>query len=444
MDIPPLQQCGVPASIGLPILFFCVALIVRAIFSFLETSITAMRLFKLKELARTSSPRYEAMFHALEKNPHQVLIAILITSSLADVTCAALLTNIIETIFTQLNVSEGLGFSLGVGITAMVIVLFGEIIPKNFAKGEGEQIFPKLLWLANFVFRLLSPIVYIVVAVSNFIMLATKGKPAFQEVGDWVSSEQEIQFLIGYIHGKGLMEPEKTEMLQAIFELGTTPINEIMRPMPSIISVDINTNVRDTLKIFTKYQYTRLPVYQDRPENIVGMVHQKDIFYLLSHNEEKSLADIMRPILFIPETVKVSQLLREFRLRQMHIAIVLAEDGTVGGLITLEDVLEEIVGEINDEHEPTPQQIVPLRHGGWLVDASIPLPELGTFLNIIFDPTPTVNVEQVSLSEFMRSQLPVAPKKGDGLQYKDFYFQIQQADAKRVRQVLIFLKNDLR
>lgn len=439
MDLPSEMVCQPPQHIGLPILFFCVALTIRAIFSFLETSITAMRLFKLKELARTTSPRYESLFHTLEKNPHQVLIAILITSSLADVTCATLLTNIIETIFSYFNLAEGLGFSLGVGITAMVIVLFGEILPKNFAKGKGEQIFPKMLPLANFVYWLMSPIVMLVVKFANFIMYSVKGVPAFQESIDWVSSEQEIQFLIGYIHGKGLMEPEKTEMLQNIFELGTTPINEIMRPASTIVSVDITTNVRDTLKIFTKFTYTRLPVYQNNPDNIVGMVHQKDIFYLLSHGEEKSLADIMRPILFVPETVKVSQLLREFRLRQMHMAIVLSEDGTVGGLITLEDVLEEIVGEINDEHEPTPQQIVPLRHGGWLVDATIPLTELGAFLNIDFG-------EQASLSldEFMKEQLKLTPKKGDGFFFKDFYFQVQQADSKHVHQVIVFLKNDLR
>lgn len=433
MDLPPLQH------LGLPILFFCVALIVRAIFSFLETSITAMRLFKLKELARTSSPRYDALFHALEKNPHQVLIAILITSSLADVTCATLLTHIIESTLTYFHFAEGLGFSLGVGITAMVIVLFGEILPKNFAKGQGERIFPKMLWLANFVFWFLSPVVMLVVKFANFIMFAAKGTPAFQEASDWVSSEQEIQFLIGYIHGKGLMEPEKTEMLQNIFELGTTPINEIMIPMAGVISVDINTDVRDTLKIFTKYQYTRLPVYQETTDNIVGMVHQKDIFFLLSHNEQKSLADIMRPILFIPETVKVSQLLREFRLRQMHIAIVLGEDDKATGLITLEDVLEEIVGEISDEHEATPQQIVPLRHGGWLVDASIPIAELSSFLGIIFDTQSDLN-----LNDFMNEQLQHTPKKGEGFLYKDFYFQVQQADARRVKQVIVFLKNDLR
>lgn len=439
MDFPGELVCQPPQQLGLPILFFGIAITLRAIFSFLETSITAMRLFKLKEIARTSGSRYESLFHSLEKSPHQVLIAILITSSLLDVTCATLLTSILESIFSYFKFGEGIGYSLGVGITAMVIVLFGEILPKNFAKGKGDQIFPKMLWLTNLMYWIMSPVVMLVVKFANVLMMSIKGVPAFQEATDWVSSEQEIQFLIGYIHGKGLMEPEKTEMLQAIFELGTTPIKEIMRPSSAIVSVDINTDVRDTLKIFTKCTYTRLPVYQNNPENIVGMVHQKDIFYLLSHGEEKSLADIMRPILFIPETVKVSQLLREFRLRQMHMAIALGEDGTVSGLLTLEDVLEEIVGEISDEHEPTPQQIVPLRHGGWLVDATIPLAELGAFLNINFEETQTQ-----TLADFVIEQLKITPKKGDGFFFKDFYFQIQQADAKQVRQVIVVLKNDLR
>lgn len=433
MDLPPLQ------NFGLPLLGFCIAMTVRAIFSFLETSITAMRLFKLKEFARTSSPRYESFFQMLEKNPYKVLIAILITSSLADVVCATLLTQILETMFTHFSLSEGISFSLSVGITAMTIVLFGEIIPKNFAKGEGEKIFPKIMWLANFVYRIMTPIVALVVLFTNSIMYAAKGKPAFQETQDWVSSEQEIQFLIGYIHGKGMMEPEKSEMLQNIFEIGTTPINQIMLPAANIISVDINTSIQDTLKIFTKYQYTRLPVWKDRVENIVGIIHQKDIFYLLSHGKEKKLVDIMRPILFMPETLKVSQLLREFRLRQMHMAIVVGQDGLVSGLITLEDVLEEIVGEISDEHEVKPQQIVPLRHGGWLVDTSLSLQELGTFLNITFDQS-----QAKTVADFMAEQIKTTPKKGDGFLYQDFYFQVQQADAKKVRRVTIVFKGDIR
>jgi CBS domain containing-hemolysin-like protein len=163
------------------------------------------------------------------------------------------------------------------------------------------------------------------------------------------------------------------------------------------------------------------------------MVHQKDLFLIWSKHEDKTLKDIMRPILFIPESVKVNQLLREFRQQHMHIAIVINEFGGVTGLVTLEDVLEEIVGEINDEYEPTSEKVVPLKQGGWLVDAAITLEELQELLHMSFE-----TESALTLGGFLTEQLQHLPKKGERVLYKKHYFQIQKASAKRVFQVLIF------
>jgi len=153
----------------------------------------------------------------------------------------------------------------------------------------------------------------------------------------------------------------------------------------------------------------------------------------LSNNETRSISEIMRPILFAPESMKVNQLLREFRENSMHIAIVLNEHGIVTGLITLEDVLEEIVGEISDEDEPSAEKIVPLQHGGWLADASVPLEDLQEVLDIIFEAE-----DAVTLGGFLTEQLQHVPKKGERVLYKKLFFQIQKATPRRVQQVLIF------
>ena len=419
-------------SLQTPIIFFFVALAARAVFSFLETSITALRLFKLKELAQ-STEHYEALFAALEQSPHRVLITILIANSIADVTTAALATHITETVFAQWNLSSGLGFSLGIVIASMAIVVFGEIIPKNLAKGRGEKLFKSMLWLTNIMFYVLYPVVSFLVKFSDFIVLKIMGNKNQESGSEWVSSEREIQFLIDYINEKGLMETEKTEMLQNIFDLGHTPVKEIMVPETNIICVSAQSTIKQTLEIFSKHQYTRMPVYEGQLDNFIGMVHQKDIFVLLSKNEDKPLKDILRPMMFIPETIKVNQLLREFRHQQMHIAIVLNEHGSVTGLITLEDVLEEIVGEISDEHELISQKIIPLKQGGWLVDAGITLEELEDLLSITF-----ATEDSVTLGGFLTEQLQHLPKKGERILYKNFYFQVQKAGSKRVLQVLIF------
>lgn len=420
------------SSLQTPIICFFVALLLRAVFSFLETSITALRLFKLKELAKNTG-HYEALFQALEQSPHRVLITILVANSFVDVTTASLASHITQTIFERLQLPSGLGFSLGIAFTSIAIVVFGEIIPKNLAKGKGERLFTSMLWLTNILYYALYPIVSFLIKISDFFVYKLMRTKTYESGSEWVSSEREIQFLIDYINEQGMMETDKSEMLQNIFELGSTPVKDIMKAATDIISIDVNATIKDSLELFAKHQYTRMPAYDGQTDNYIGMVHQKDIFVLLSRNETKTLREIMRPIMFIPESIKVNQLLKEFRQQQMHIAIVLNEHGSCTGLITLEDVLEEIVGEISDEHEPIPEKIVPLKQGGWLVDASIELEDLEKVLKIIFD-----TEDSVTLGGFLTEQLQHLPKKGERVLYKSLYFQIQKASQKRVFQVLIF------
>jgi len=418
-------------SLNVPLLCFGIALLARSVFSFLETSITALRLFKLKELAERTG-KYATLFHALETNPQQVLSTILIANCLADVTSAASATHVTETMFEYFNLSGTLVFPLSIFVTTIAILVFGEIIPKNIAKSRGDKLFGSTLWLANLSFRLLYPVVRLLLHFSNwFVRMIGGGQTT--EASQWVSSEKEIQFLIDYINEKGLMETEKTEMLQNIFELGRTPVREIIIPANEIVSVKVESSLNDILDIFVKRQFTRLPVYQDSTDNIIGMVHLKDVFALLSRGEKKPLKDILHPILFVPETLKVNQLLREFRQQHKHIAVVLNEHGIITGLITLEDVLEEIVGEISDEHEPESEKVIPLKNGSYLVDAGISLQDLQDHLDITIE-----SQESVTLGGFLTEQLQHVPKKGERVQYKNFCFQVQKASPKRAISVLVF------
>lgn len=419
------------ASLQVPIIIFFIGLTARALFSFLETTITALRLFKVKELA-ASTKQYHALFSALEKNPHRVLITILIANSLADVTTASIATHIMEQLFLQINLSGGLGFSLGIGVATLAILIFGEIIPKNIAKVAGERLFTSTLWIANFIFYLFYPLVTFLMKLSDYFVYKIGGTRP-EDSTEWVASEKEIQFLIKYINEKGLMETEKTKMLHNIFELGRTPVKEILVPASDIISVNGAMTSADTVDIFLQHGFTRLPVYEETIDNIIGMVYLKDVFALVARHENKPLKDIVRPIMFVPESLKVNQLLREFRQLHMHIAIVLDEHGSLTGLITLEDVLEEIVGDISDEHETATEKIVTVKDNGWLAHASIALDELGSFLSITFD-----TEDAITLGGFLTEQLQHVPRKGERILYHGFYFQVQKATPKRVLEVLIF------
>jgi len=415
-----------------PFICLCIALSFRAVLSFLETSITALRLFRLKELAHTTT-QYLPLLQTLEKTPQRVLITILVANSFIDVSAASLATFIMSTIFTHIGFSGGIGFTFGITFASIGIVIFGEILPKSFAKIKSEQAFKSVLWLINCIYYTLYPFVTVLVKFSDYVMYKIGGKDALESSSQWISSEREIQFLINYIHEKGLLELEKREMLQNVFQLGSTPVKEVMMPTSKIISLEASSTMEQVCTLFKDHSYTRIPVYEGKQDNIIGMIHQKDLFFMLLKGEQKNLREIVRPIMFVPDVMTVINLLAQFREKQAHIAIVKDEQHELCGLVTLEDLIEEIVGEISDEHESTMGKIMPMGEDEWLVDATITLENLGKFLDITF-----VTEGSVSLAGFLSEQLRHVPQKDEELIYKSFLFQVQKATALHVQFVHIY------
>jgi putative hemolysin len=409
------------------IIVFLLALFFAALFAFLETSFTALRLFKLKELEASMS-RYKDLFKSWETNPQRVLITILIANNLAHVTASVFITEIMQRLL------GGYGLAFGVTTATIMILIFGEIIPKSFAKTHHERLFRHSLWMINFLFKFLHPIVTVLLKLADFF--SHRFGARLLESSEDVS-EKEIEFLIDYSDEKGIMESEKTEMLQNIFDLGQTPVSKVMVPRGDMFLLDVATNLDDVPRIFSDHRYTRIPIYEGKEENIIGFLHHKDLFDLIQKKQRRSLKELVRPILFVPETKKCSQLLSEFLKKRMHMAIIIDEYGSIVGLVTLEDIIEEIVGEIRDEHEKVHTQIIPIEEGGWLIDAGVGLDKLEDLLNIKF---PTGGA--VTLAGFLSEQLQHLPKKGERFFYQGYCFQVQQASPRRVFQVLIFKENE--
>ena len=387
-----------------------------------------MRLFKIKELEHGNT-RYKNFLTTLENHPQFVLITILVATNMACITTAVLLQNIIEGMFADLNLPQGVGFTVGIAAGTIIVSLLGEIIPKSVGQAQSGML-GSLLWLANLIFKILKPIAPPLLAISNYFAKSHKTE------GDDVISEKEIRFLINYIEKKGIMEHEKISMLQNIFRMGSTHVKEILIPNSNIISIDISSDVDSVLNLFENYRYSRFPVFQDNPENIVGIVYQKDLFLNLQLNKNKfNLKDIVKPIIFVPDSLKVSELLKEFKQQSIHMAMVLDEYGSTIGLVTLEDALEEIVGDITDEHDPnsnTDKVTVIKKNKEWLVDATVDLDRLEDFLHIPF------HVETaVTLGGFLTEQAQKLPVKGEKIYYKKYCFTIEKANKKRILRVYI-------
>lgn len=406
---------------------FVISLGVCALFAFMETSVTAMRLFKIKELERTTT-RYKSFLHNLEHRPQYVLISILIATNTVCIMSADLAKDIIVKLLAHLHLPEGVVTTVGIATGAIIVSLFGEIIPKSIAQAK-SSLLSSMLWLANLIYLLLTPISIPLIKVSEYFTKSDGDD-------DQIVSEKELQFLVHYVEKKGIMESEKVNMLKNIFRMGSTHVKEILIPNSNIISVDIKSDIDTILKLFENYRYSRFPVFEDNPENIVGIIYQKDLFLNLQlHKNKFSLKDITKPIIFVPDSLKVSELLKEFKTKSIHMAMVLDEYGSTTGLVTLEDALEEIVGDITDEHDPNQSSdkiTIITKNKEWLVDATADLDRLEEYLQIKF------RVETaVTLGGFLTEQAQHLPIKGEKIYYKNYCFTVEKANQKRVLRVYI-------
>ena len=214
---------------------------------------------------------------------------------------AAVFSNeVMSAISRSLNISESFGFAVGIFLTSITILLT-DLIPKNIATIHGDQLFKSTLWITNIIYYIFYfPVIFL--------------SKVADTVAHWIGGlkkhllqlplKKRLSFSLTTLMKKVSWSAIKRPCLKVSFELGTTPIKEIMVPETSIISINVNSTQKETLDLFSKYQFTRLPVYEDKTDNIIGMVHQKDFFQLLSRSEDKPLRDIVRPIMFVPESAK--------------------------------------------------------------------------------------------------------------------------------------------
>ena len=393
-----------------------------ALVSFLETTVTILRPYQLKAL-RQEVGGYTKLFDIWAEHPQKLLIGILIVNSFIDIVGVLCVSEMMQELFGNM------GIPLSVAVCTMANILLTNLLPKMYGRIHYEKGIRSLVWLAALIIQCLQPIVNILLAMVNNIFAffgndLTSTNDAF--------TEDELEYLIQQSDASGVMDSEKSEMLQNVFGLGEILVEKVMVPKSDMVLLDVNVSIQDAIELMRHHRYSRVPIYDGKEDNIVGIIYHKDLFDHYSQNSDKHLKELVRPVLFTPQTKRVSQLLNEFLKKRMHMAIVIDEFGNVIGLVTLEDLIEEIVGEISDEHEKIHTGIIPLEQGGWLVNASIMLDKLEDFLAIAFDVE-----ESLTLAGFLAEKFEYLPQNGERLLYRGYTFNIQQATDKRIFQVLI-------
>ncbi|MEJ5228907.1 MAG: hemolysin family protein [Pseudothermotoga sp.] len=418
-----------PAS-SLSVFFYFLSIVVliflSAIFSASETALTSVSRFKL--LKKDEKEK----IHRVNK----LLTATLVMNNFVNLLISSIATLLLVRLFR--NVSNGVIALLGTVCTTVVVLLFGEITPKIYAREYSEKVYGMTEKILAFFEKLLSPVIKLLLFLSNKIVRIFGGEA--MEDAPFITSEDIIE-AVNIGKEDGTIDHQEGMIVQRTFQMNETTIKEIMTPRVDVVAVDENASLYQLMQVVNEEGYSRIPVYREDIDNIVGVCYAKDVVGYIQENgaeklQEKKVKEIMREPIFVPETMRVGTLLKIFKEKKVHIAIVVDEFGGTAGIVTLEDILEELIGEIMDEYDY--DEISGIRKVGensYLVNATTPINDLERELGIYFEET-----EHETLAGYLLELFQRIPTVGEEIDVGRFHFRIVAATKNRIERVLMTIK----
>ncbi|MAA71303.1 MAG: magnesium/cobalt efflux protein [Bermanella sp.] len=363
----------IPLSLLFAALFFLV--IFSAFFSSSETGMMSLNRYRMRHLAKQGHGGAKRASKLLNRTDRLIGV-ILIGNNFVNIAAASIATIIAQRIWVD---NPELGVSIATILLTLVILIFSEVTPKTIAANHPEKIAFPASYLLQPLLILLMPFVYVVNGIANMLIKIT-GLKLDQNSKDLLSTE-EFRTLV-YEAG-ALIPPRRQQMLLSILDLETVRVNDIMVPRNEIIGIDLDDNVRDIENIMRTSQHTRLPVWKGNINNIIGVLHMRNAAKILAQDEfnKAELLQVTREPYFIPETAQLHNQLFNFQTEQRRIAIVVDEYGNVQGIATLEDILEEIVGDFTSDVSATSQDITPQEDDSFIIDGTTTIRELNKALN---------------------------------------------------------------
>jgi len=419
------------------IVFFFFFLVLSAFFSGSETAFFSLSKIKLQHLKESGIPAALRVVKLLEE-PRELLITILIGNTLVNVAASTIAALITADISRQFGLSENLVIVLEIIIVVTFLLVLGEITPKIISVKNATKFSQRISFLMYIIKYLFYPVTFVLARFSASISQLL----GIKEVGIYFS-EDELKTLLDVSEEKGAIEEEEREMLHSIFEFSQTTVREIMVPRIDMVCVERKSSLDALINLIKVNGYSRIPLYQDRIDNIIGIIHAKDLLPYIKPAKDGlewqpvDLSSLARQVVFVPENKKIDELLREFQRDKIHMAIVVDEYGGTDGLITLEDILEEIVGEIQDEYDIEGPLIRKLDDNNYLVDAKINIYELQEVLQIPI----AIHEGYDTLAGLIFDHTGYVPKEKERIKFDNCDLIIEKVERSRILTVRIHLKN---
>lgn len=411
-------------SIAIRFIVIIILLGLSAFFSSSETALTTVNKIRIRTLAQAGD-KSAFWVMKLGENQSRMLSAILIGNNVVNLSASSMLTVLATEVFG----SKAAGAATG--ILTLLILIFGEITPKTIATLEAEKNALRFGHVIYILMVLLTPVITAVNWMSSGV-LKLLGVDV-NKSGDDIT-EDELRTIVEVGHEKGVIESEEKEMINNVFDLGDSVAKDIMVPRIDMTFINITAGFDELLEVFREERYTRLPVYQETTDNVVGIINIKDML-LIEDREHFSIGDHLRRPLYTFESKKLSELMVEMRGTSNNIVIVLDEYGATAGLITLEDILEEIVGEIRDEYdEDEEDELIRLEQGQYLAEGAMKLDDLNRQLGLKL-----ASEDYDSVGGWVIDRLEHLPAEGEEVEYEGLRMVVEQVEKNRIDKIHIYL-----
>ena len=395
-----------------------------AFFSSAETALTTVNKIRIRSLAEDGNKRAKTVLKITDDSG-KMLSAILIGNNIVNLSAASLTTSLAYSF-------GGSMVAIASGILTVLILLFGEITPKTMATIHAEKMALIYAPIISIFMKVMTPVIFIINGLSIGVLFLLRVDP---NAKNDLMTETELRTIVDVSHEDGVIESDEREMIYNVFDLGDAKAKDVMVPRVHVTFADVNSTYEELLDIFREDKFTRLPIFEDTTDNVVGTINMKDLL-LYDNTKEFHIRDILREAYFTYEYKSISELLVEMRQASFNIAIVLDEYGETAGLITLEDILEEIVGEIHDEYDENEEDFVQeVTEREYIIEGSMNLDDLNDRLDLDLN-----SEEYDSLGGFIIERLDRLPEAGDSIVTEEgIRMVVEKLDKNRIEKVHVYL-----
>lgn len=413
-----------PSIIILKLLIIIVLLILSAFFSSSETALTTVSRMRILSLAEEGNSSAVTLLKVID-NKEKMLSAILIGNNIVNISVSSVTTILVTDLFGNYAVS------IATAILTVLVLIFGEITPKTLATINNEKLALRFASVVYWLMYILTPVIFLINKLSSLVMKLFRIDKSEKKS---TYTENELKTIVNVSHAEGVIEADEREMLQNIFEFGDRQAKDIMIPRLDVCMIDVDSTYEEIMDVFQANRYTRIPVYENTTDNVIGIINIKDLL-LYRHGESFNIRNYLRQPYFTYEYKGLSDLLLEMKKASVNITIVLDEYGAASGLLTLEDLIEEIVGDIRDEYDYDEEdELRPINENEYIAEAHMKLDDLNDMLKINLS-----SLEYDSVGGFIIEKLDRIAKSGDIVETPDVTLIVDSINKNRIEKVHIIL-----